>query len=75
MNRVGMTFVSHPSEFVAMPSILFTPLPVMGLEQPTLSAASHIGLPSTTDRQSFCQVWEHTSPQAKGTHASKGIWQ
>lgn len=67
MKRAGMTFASHPSEFVVMQSILFAPpVPVMDLEQPTLSAASHIGLPGTEARQRSCQGWERTSPQAKG---------
>lgn len=49
MKRAGMTFASHPSEFVVMRSIWLSPLlPVMDLELPTLSAASHIGLPGTT---------------------------
>lgn len=77
MKRVGMTFASHPSEFVFMRSIWLHPprlLPVMELEQPTLSAASHIGLPGTTARQRSCQDWECTSPKAKAIHVSKAIW-
>lgn len=67
MKRAGMTFASHPSEYVVMQSIRFTPtLPAMDLEQPTLSAAIHIGLPGTTARQRPSQDWERTSPQAEG---------
>lgn len=47
----------------------------MDLEQPALSAASHIGRPGMIARQRPCQGWGHPGPQAKGTHASKGIWQ
>lgn len=62
MKRAGMTFASHPSDFVVMQN----PVPVMDLEQPTLATASHIGLPGTMALQRFCQDWEHSSPQAKG---------